>query len=115
MAKARRRATPAPLERNFQRAVVDLAKTLGWAVYWTHNSRHSPAGWPDLVLTWNPMDGTRGRVMFRELKRDRRPSRVTDDQRECLEALTAAGLDAKVWTPEDWPEIQQALTRRNTP
>ena len=48
--------------------------------------------------------------MFRELKRDARPSRVTEEQRRCLEALTVAGLDAKVWTPDDWPEIERTLT-----
>ena len=94
------------LERNFQASVVHLAKLAGWRVYWTHNSRHSPAGWPDLVLI-------RGsRIIFRELKRDTRPSRVTRDQRETLEALREAGQDAAVWTPEDWPEIEKTLTRR---
>ena len=112
--KRRNPALPPPLEGAFQRAVVDFAKLAGWKVYWTHNSKHSPAGWPDLVLTLkaSPFGAGDhlGRVLFRELKRDRRPSRVTDDQRECLETLKAAGLDAKVWCPEDWPEIEQTLT-----
>ena len=93
-------------ERDFQAAVVVLAKTLGWTVYYTTDSRHSPAGWVDLVLI-------RGdRVLFRENKRDSRPSRVTAAQRECMALLEGAGLDVGVWTPDDWQAIADTLAGR---
>ena len=98
------------LEADFQNDVVKLARLAGWRVYWTHSSKNSPAGWPDLVLTLRVKPGRPGKALFRELKRDRQPHRVSPEQRECLELLTAAGLDAKVWTPDDWPEIEQVLT-----
>lgn len=94
-------------EKGFQQAVVDVARLCGWRVYWTHNSRNSPAGWPDLVLIRPP------ECIFRELKRDSRPSRVTPDQRDTMDALTDCGLDVSVWTPDDWPLIEHTLQRRH--
>ena len=41
--------------------VVDLARTLGWRVYHTYDSRRSQPGFPDLVLV-------RERILFLELK-----------------------------------------------
>ena len=94
-----------PLERDFQAAVVRLARLCGWRVYCVHDSRHSPAGWPDLVLL-------RGRrILYRELKRDGRASRLTPEQRDTLAALEHAGQDAAVWTPDDWPDIERTLAR----
>lgn len=37
-------------EGEFMQQIIDLAVTLGWLVYHTHDSRHSPAGFPDLIL-----------------------------------------------------------------
>ena len=37
--------------------------------------------------------------MFRELKKQR--GKVTADQQEWLDALTADGMDADVWRPSD--------------
>ena len=42
---------PAPTEKQFQQSVVEVARTLKWRVYHTHDSRRSAAGFPDLVLT----------------------------------------------------------------
>ena len=95
------------LESAFQRSVIDLAKLAGWTVYFTWNSKHSPAGWVDLVLVRKATN----QALFRELKRDSRPSRVTDDQRECLDGLAAAGLNAGVWTPNDWALIERTLQK----
>ena len=55
-------AQPFSRERDFQRAVCQLAKALGCIVYHTHDSRRSEPGFPDLVIV-----GKRG-FMFRELK-----------------------------------------------
>lgn len=51
-----------PTEADFQGRVIGLAKSLGWSVYHTHYSKHSEAGFPDLVLVRPP------RLIFAELK-----------------------------------------------
>lgn len=90
-------------EKDFRQQVVDLARFTGWRVYWTWYSKNSPAGFPDLVLC-------RFHVLYRELKTEK--GRVTEAQKEWLSALSAAGQDAKVWRPSDWPEIESTLARR---
>jgi hypothetical protein len=96
--------TPPKLtERGFQRQVIRLAKLFGWKAYHTHDSRHSPAGWPDLVLIRRP------RVIFAELKTDR--NHLTDDQRACLEELRACGQEAYEWHPRNWKSIERILAR----
>ena len=95
-------------EREFQDAVVELARLTGWRVYHTYDSRRSEAGYPDLTLAKG------GSVIFAELKRDAK-ARVTRDQRAWLEALAPRGsIGAQhavyVWRPSDWPEIERILT-----
>jgi hypothetical protein len=91
-------------EKEFQAAVVALARANGWLVYHTHDSRRSASGFPDLVLL---RDGV---LLFAELKAaEGSPS---DDQRAWLAALEAvAGVAAYCWKPADWPEAVQALQR----
>ena len=98
---------PRGREGEFQREIVRLAQLNGWSVWWTHDSRHSPAGWPDLVLARQPV------LIYRECKTDDRRSKVTPDQVLTLELLKACGQDAGVWRPADWPEIIETLTRRH--
>ena len=76
-------------EAFFQSEVIRLAKALGWVYYHTHDSRRSPAGFPDLVL----MHRGQGRVIYRELK---------TAQRDWLDGLVLCGVDAAVWRPSDW-------------
>lgn len=71
--------------------VRELCKGLGLLRYHTHDSRRSPSGFPDLVCV-----GPRG-VLFRELKRQR--GKVSAEQQEWLDALTATGQNAAVWRP----------------
>lgn len=97
------RRFPEITEKNFQQAVIDLARLHGCRVYHTHDSRRSEKGWPDLVIV-----GPRG-VLFRELKADR--GRVKPEQWEWIEALKLAGQDAGVWRPADWPEVVLAEIR----
>ena len=96
---------PAPVddaaaEEEFQAAVIDVARRNCWKHYHTRDSRKSVAGFPDLVLV-------RGRVLWRELKAG--AGRLTPGQESWLEALAAAGQDARVWRPGDWPEILETL------
>lgn len=80
-------------ERQLQDAVVELAGYLGWRWYHTHDSRRSPAGFPDLVLC-------RERVIFVELKSRR--GTLSAEQAMWLEALRDAGAEVHVWKPRDW-------------
>lgn len=82
--------------------IIPYARLKGWAVHFTHTSKHSPSGWPDLVLV-------RGqRLLVRELKTAR--GRLTAAQWDWLLALQRAGVDVGVWRPSMWAEIQQELT-----
>jgi hypothetical protein len=80
---------------------VRYARLMGWSVFFVHDSRHSPAGWPDLVLIRRP------RIVFAELKSER--GRLTDDQRQTIEELRACGQEVFVWKPSAWQEIEEVL------
>jgi hypothetical protein len=83
-------------EAQLQTQVIDMARFHGFDfAYHTHDSRRSAAGFPDLVL----VSIRQGRVLFRELKREK--GRVTPAQQQWLDALTATGQDACVWRPRD--------------
>jgi hypothetical protein len=64
-------------------------------------------GWPDLTLLGH------GQLIFAELKTDR--GRLSGEQVGVIAALRAAGQDARVWRPDDWPEIERTLTRKEVP
>jgi hypothetical protein len=105
---------PSIPESVFQRQVIDLALLLGWRVAHFHDSRRevrpgkfvgdtTAAGFPDLVLA-------RDRIIYAELKREKgKPTRA---QREWLDALRAAGGEAYLWRPSDWPQVQAVLAAR---
>lgn len=80
-------------EAELQSNVMDLCKVLRLLVYHTHDSRKSPAGFPDLVIAGR-------RLIMRELKTER--GKLTPDQERWLAALRYAGIDADVWRPSDW-------------
>jgi hypothetical protein len=69
------------IEKQFQTAVVDMARWLGWSVYHTHDSRRSEPGFPDLVLVSD-------RVIFAELKTT--TGVLAPAQRRWLERLAEA-------------------------
>lgn len=86
----------AMLEKDFQAGVLKLARFHGFTLrYHTHDSRRSAPGFLDLVL----VNTRAGRVLFRELKTNK--GRVSPDQREWIDGLTACGMDAGVWRPND--------------
>ena len=97
------RLTEALSERDWQRQVLDLATLRRWTWYHTHDSRRSPAGFPDLVLV-------RDRVIYAELKTDK--GRLTTNQLAWQRILAAAGAEVYVWRPRDWDAVKVALTTR---
>lgn len=89
-------------EKQLQVSVVQLAKMTGWKVYHTFDSRRSQAGFPDLVLVKGD------RLIFAELKRER--GRPTPEQSEWLNELSMVEeVEAYIWRPQDWNEIEQVL------
>lgn len=92
-------------EKHLQQQVIDLARYSGFLVYHTYDSRRSAPGFPDLCLIRPPV------ALFCELKSE--SGRLRPEQREWLEALRACErVEAGVWRPRDWPEIEKSLCRR---
>ena len=94
-------------EQGFQKAVIELAELQGWRVYHVAKVKgqlrsRTGEGFPDLVLA-------RDRCLFRELKVESEDP--SDNQEIWLMILIAAGEDAKVWRPSDWPEIEKTLRK----
>ena len=90
-------------EKEFQAAVVDLAKRCGWLIYHTYDSRKSNAGFPDLVLV-------KGRVvLFLELKSQ--DGKSTAPQVTWGEALADVGGNVVyyLFRPSDWSDIVKLL------
>lgn len=84
-------------ETELQDAVTELCTYLGAKLYHTHDSRRSHAGWPDCAIVTRD-----NRFLLRELKVSKnKPSKA---QREWLDRLQAAGIDACVWNEADWPD-----------
>lgn len=96
-------STPLGLsEKRFQELVIAYAKSQGWKVFHTHDSRKSARGFPDLVLA-----KTGRSVIFAELKRE--DGKVTESQQEWIEVLRQTGSRACVWRPGDWETIVKLL------
>lgn len=89
-------------ESDWRSAIVELAKSFGWVCHFTWNSRHSPAGWPDLVLIRPP------RLIVVELKVGK--NRLTDRQIDTLRDLAACGVETRIWRhPESWDDVIATL------
>lgn len=88
-------------EREFQSAVVALAKCRGWKTYHTFDSRRSAEGWFDLVCA------RVGRVLFAELKRE--SGKQTDEQLAWFTMFVSAGKEVYCWRPSDWRQICEVL------
>lgn len=107
-AEAEGRVTSSPVpalplgidEDEFMRRVINFARSRGWKVYHTRDSRRSDPGFPDLILI-------RRYVLVVELKIAK--GRTTAAQAEWLAAFRAADVPAVVWRPADWPRIQEVL------
>ena len=94
-------ATPRLTEKAWQGQVLTLARMFGWRAYHTYDSRRCVAGFPDLVLVRRP------RVLFVELKTDR--GRLSQSQREWLDALRDCHVEVYVWRPADVERVTEIL------
>ena len=93
---------PVEAEKDFQARVVKLAKQAGFEVYHTFNSKGSAPGYPDLTLC----NGKR--LVFAELKRA--GAKPTMEQTRWLSLLLhVPGVEAYLWRPRDWPQIERVL------
>lgn len=106
-------------EDNFQEAVIEMARWLGWKVAHFRGVRilkkdgtyhyETPvqadgAGFPDLVMV-HPFQG---RTVYAELKSD--AGRLSEPQKQWLEWLAAdSHNEVYSWRPGDWPEIESVL------
>ena len=90
-------------EKEFQSAVIALAKQNGWIVHHHFDSRRSEPGWPDLVLIRD------GRLLIRELKTE--IGEESPEQIVWLAALRSCGVDAETWRPSQWGTIAEILKR----
>jgi len=103
--------------KDLQKAVIDLARTLGWKVahfsamqgrdgIWRTPVAADGKGFPDLMLV-------RDRTIVVEIKGD--GDRLRPDQKDWMTAFRMAGTAAHVWTPGSWDsgEIERVLTARS--
>lgn len=80
-------------EASLQVAVAQMCDLYGIAWYHTHDSRRSPAGWPDLALC-----GAHG-FITRELKNEY--GKTTPEQERWGWMLRQSGISWEVWRPAD--------------
>ena len=100
--KIRKRRWPYILEKDFQQTLIAYAQLAGWTIYHTYDSRRSEAGFPDLTMV-------RGnRLIFAELKSHK--GKLTKEQEAWLKQLSEVpSVEAYLWRPLDWPEIEKVL------
>ena len=93
-------------EKDFLAQIRDLSKLFGWAFYHPFLSKWSERGWPDVTL----LRVQDKRLIFAELKTDRRKSKLTPDQARWLWALRKIpGVETKIWRPRHLERIAQLL------
>jgi len=101
-------------EADLREQIRTLCELYGWKMYFTWNSKNSPSGFPDLVLAHSDArghsPGSRGRLIFAELKQDGKVP--TPAQQDWLDCLAACGQECYVWHPDDITEIARLLQPR---
>ena len=98
---------PAVSEKAFQAAIVRLAKERGWLVHFAHDSRKSPAGYPDLTLARLPGKDRPGQLVIAELKVD---APLTIEQEVWLATLShVTQTQTYLWRPEDMAKIREVV------
>jgi VRR-NUC domain-containing protein len=100
-------------EKELQTSIERGARVLGWRVYHTWSSMHSPKGFPDLVMIKGD------RLIFAELKNE--TGKVTEDQEAWLRDLQHFAwrirsavsddppMEVYVWRPKDLEEAYEIL------
>ena len=102
MSDSRRIVRGSMSERQFQDAVLEMARLFGFRTYHTFNSRRSEAGFPDLVLVRD------GRLIAAELKTE--TGRLSPAQVAWISDLERCrGVDVHVWRPGNLAEIERTL------
>lgn len=91
-------------ESELEKWVEQLATHCGWLWYHNADSRRSPSGLPDLILLKPPQ------LLFIELKKLGRGRTLSAEQSAWIAGLTECGVEARVWTPAEIPEIWSTLT-----
>lgn len=100
----RRKAARAESEKEFERRVVECAAKHGWIGYHTPDSRAcSCPGFPDWVFA----HFERRKIIVAELKRER--GQPSLEQYLWLKTMQFAGIDARLWRPSDWDEIEKTF------
>jgi hypothetical protein len=103
-----------PSEAAFTRMVIQMARLFGWRCAhfrasmnrrgkWSTAVQGDGAGFPDLLL----VNAKAGRTIAAELKVGR--NKPTQEQTLWLAAFAQAGIEAVVWYPSQWGEIETAL------
>jgi hypothetical protein len=96
------RVRPHVSEAVFQAAVVRVAKEAGWAAMHVHDSRRSPAGFPDLILVRDNVQ------LCWELKSA--DGVVTLAQAHWLRLLgQVTRVEADVWRPDEMAMLVERL------
>lgn len=99
--RLRRAIADAMTEREIQREITNAAETYGWNWYHANQPLRDRAGFPDLVLIRPP------KLLICELKSKR--GRVSPQQAEWIEDLTACGVDARIVRPDDLEAVLTIL------
>lgn len=99
-------------EEQLGECVRDACAQLGWQFYWLRKTMYSSAGILDLLLVPVRVGGPRPRrILHRELKGYSclnskrtlpRLGTLSDEQKEAIRLINAAGGDAALWEPADW-------------
>ena len=89
-------------EKQWQESVIAEAWSLGAdQVYHTHDSRHSPAGFPDLIILMGR------RMIIVEVKKV--GGLLSAEQYFWLIAFIKAGAEVYLWDPRDGDEVTRVL------
>jgi len=96
-------------EAEFQNDIIDYAKEHGWTkIYHTHDSRHSEAGFSDLVMLRPTKEDEFVQGVVLECKMP--GAKPTKAQLEWIALWNRVpGIRARVIRPADWDEIERLL------
>ena len=89
-------------EKGYAQQIYDLARYYHWRCYRTHDSRHSPAGYPDFSL----LHGRRH--VYAEIKSEK--GKLAPEQRAWLLALLQAGHEVYLFRPSNWSLVVDVLS-----